>query len=94
MMKRKYTISRKPGYRIDNNTPYIRISGKWLSKIGFNVGDQIELAIDEKMIMISPACVDEVPNVEEEAPGTEIHQTRFPSWMKTADIIKSIMTIS
>lgn len=87
MMKRKYTVSRKPGYDVDNDTPYIRISGKWLSKIGFNVGDQIELAIDEKMIMISPASVDEVPNMVEEAPGTDIPQTRFPSWMKATDIV-------
>jgi bifunctional DNA-binding transcriptional regulator/antitoxin component of YhaV-PrlF toxin-antitoxin module len=52
MMKRKYTVGRKPGY-IDNITPEIRIGGKWLSKAGINVGDRVELSVDPNLIIIS-----------------------------------------
>lgn len=68
--KRRYTVCRKPGY-LDNTTPEMRIAGKWMSSIGFHVGDHVDLILEENQIIIRPA-VDEIPNMVEEAPGTVI----------------------
>jgi antitoxin component of MazEF toxin-antitoxin module len=51
--------------------PEMRISGKWLSKIGFSIGDHVELVLDEKQIIIRPASEDQIPSMVEEAPDTE-----------------------
>lgn len=73
MKKRKYTVGRKPGYnRYDDTMPEMRISGRWMSKIGFNIGDHVELVLEEKQIVIRPSVDDEIPNMVEEAPGTEL----------------------
>lgn len=87
-MKRRYTVGVKPGY-LDNNTPEIRIGGKWLSKAGINVGDKVDLSVDEKLIIISPATDEE--DMLEEQPVFEGPETRFPTRMKTADIVNSII---
>lgn len=70
MKNRKYTVGRKPGY-LDDTMPEMRISGKWLSKIGFSIGDHVELVLEEKQIIIRPAS-EEIPSMVEEAPGTEL----------------------
>jgi hypothetical protein len=89
MMKRKYTVGVKPGY-MDNKTPEIRIGGKWLSKVGINVGDQVELSVDERLIIISPATDDEdMSEATDEPLAIELHDTQFPSSMKVTDIVNS-----
>jgi antitoxin component of MazEF toxin-antitoxin module len=50
----------------------MRISGKWLKKIGFSIGDHVELVLGERQIIIRPAVDDVIPNMVEEAPGTVI----------------------
>lgn len=71
MKNRRYTVGRRPGY-LDNEMPEMRISGKWLNKIGFDIGDHVELVLEEKQIVIRPAAEEEIPSMVEEAPGTEI----------------------
>lgn len=72
MKNRRYTIGRKVGYYLDGTTPEMRIAGKWLTKVGFNIGDHVELVLEEKQIVIRPAVEEEIPNMVEEAPGTEL----------------------
>ncbi|MBV4360437.1 SymE family type I addiction module toxin [Pinibacter aurantiacus] len=36
-------------------SPYIRLSGKWLERAGFYIGDQIEIIVMKKMLLIQPA---------------------------------------
>lgn len=91
MMKRKYTVGVKPGYT-DNNTPEIRIGGKWLSKAGINVGDHVELSVDKKLIIICPAADDEdISETTNEPPAIELHDTQFPASMKVTDIVNSFL---
>lgn len=42
---------RSGAYSID---PQIRLCGKWLRKVGFNVGDQIRVITMDKCLMIIP----------------------------------------
>ena len=71
MGKRTLTIYRKPS--CDSNTvPEMRIRGVWLTKLGFNVGDRIDLILEENQIIIRPAVDEQIPNMVEEAPGTVI----------------------
>jgi antitoxin component of MazEF toxin-antitoxin module len=71
MKNRRYTVGRRPGY-LDDTMPEMRISGKWLNKIGFDIGDQVELVLEERQIVIRPAVEEQIPNMVEEAPDTEI----------------------
>ena len=88
MSKRRYTVGRRPGWQRDNTTPEVRIAGKWLSKIGFDIGDYIDLFIDNKQIIIRPAMDDdEIPEMVEELPGAKVPETRFPSWLKMKDLV-------
>jgi antitoxin component of MazEF toxin-antitoxin module len=50
----------------------MRISGTWLARLGFSVGDHVELALENKQIVIRPAVDEVIPSMVEEAPGTEI----------------------
>jgi hypothetical protein len=73
MGKRRYTVGRRPGYyHYDDTMPQMRISGRWMNKAGFNIGDHVDLIIEENQIIIRPAVDDEIPNMVEEAPGTVI----------------------
>lgn len=49
--------------------PEMRIGGVWLAKLGFNVGDHVQLDLQRKQIVIR---LEEIPNMVEEAPGTVI----------------------
>jgi len=69
MKHRRYTVGRRPGYYLDNTIPEMRIRGKWLTALGFKVGDHIQLAVENGRIVIR---LEEIPNMVEEAPGTEI----------------------
>jgi hypothetical protein len=71
MKNRRYTVGRRPGYP-DDTMPEMRISGKWLNKIGFSIGDHVELVLEEKRIIIRPTSEDQIPSMVEEAPGTEL----------------------
>jgi len=71
MKNRRYTVGRRPGY-LDDTMPEMRISGKWLNKIGFDIGDHVELVLEEKQIVIRPVVQEEIPSMVEEAPGAEI----------------------
>lgn len=74
MGKRRLKVYTKPGsyqyHRMD--VPEMRIGGVWLSKIGFNIGDRIDLIVEENQIVIRHAVDDEIPEMLEEAPGTVI----------------------
>lgn len=39
-------------YTNSSNFPEIRVSGKWLQKLGFLIGDYVRIAYDENMIVI------------------------------------------
>src|SRR5690349_3652024 len=72
MTKRNYTVGRKPGYT-DNITPELRIGGKWLSKAGINVGDHVELSVDNNLIIISAV---ELPKEEmQDDEGKQNHKS-------------------
>lgn len=47
--KRRLTVTRKPCEKI---VPFINISGLWLEKAGFNVGDIVELDVTDGKIVI------------------------------------------
>lgn len=64
-------MGRRPGY-LDDTMPEMRISGRWLAKVGFDIGDHVELVVEDKRIIIRPAAEEEIPSMVEEAPGTEI----------------------
>lgn len=70
MESRKLKVYRKPGC-LSSTVPEVRIRGVWLTKIGFNVGDEIELVLRDRQIVIRPAA-EEIPGMAEEAPGTVI----------------------
>ena len=58
MSNRKLKVYYRPGaYTLD--VPQMRIGGKWLSKLGFNIGDHIELAVEEEHITIRRIVVEE-----------------------------------
>ncbi len=71
MKSRRYTVGYRPSCP-DYTIPEMRISGKWLKKIGFSIGDHVELVLGERQIIIRPAVDDVIPNMVEEAPGTVI----------------------
>lgn len=48
--KRSYTISYLPS---NYETPYIKITGKWLIERGFNIGDKIELLETKNMLILT-----------------------------------------
>jgi len=50
MEKRTYTISNVLG-KMD--TPSLRITGKWLSEKGFNIGDKLEVIESKNMIILT-----------------------------------------
>lgn len=72
MSNRRLKVYRKPG--CDDSVPEMRIQGVWLTRLGFNVGDHIELVLEEKQIVIRPAAEEQIPSMVEEAPGTEISE--------------------
>lgn len=41
------------------NTPFIRISGKWLNKQGFNIGDKLKYISSKNMIILVKMSDDE-----------------------------------
>lgn len=73
-MIRRMKVYEKPGgytYTSSKHVPEMRIGGVWLSKVGFNVDDQIELIVEENQIVIRHAA-DDTLGMFEEAPGTVI----------------------
>lgn len=56
MFNKTYTI----GYMMGKeNTPFIRISGKWLNKQGFNIGDKLKYISSKNMIILVKMSDDE-----------------------------------
>lgn len=56
MNNKIYTI----GYIMGKeNTPFIRISGKWLNKQGFNIGDKLKYISSKNMIILVKMTDDE-----------------------------------
>lgn len=47
--KRRLTVTRKPSEKV---VPFINVSGQWLEKAGFNIGDIVELEVSEGRIII------------------------------------------
>lgn len=58
MSNRRLKVYRKTGCDSDA-VPEMRISGLWLSKLGFSVGGHVELALDDKQIVIRPIAQEE-----------------------------------
>lgn len=56
MFNKTYTI----GYMMGKeNTSFIRISGKWLNKQGFNIGDKLKYISSKNMIILVKMSDDE-----------------------------------
>lgn len=49
MKSKIYTI----GYIQSPNTPCIKITGQWLKKLGFNIGDKLAFTLDNGKIILS-----------------------------------------
>ncbi|KAA2240313.1 type I toxin-antitoxin system SymE family toxin [Chitinophaga agrisoli] len=47
---RELTVSAMPGS--SNDSPFIRLSGQWLQKAGFNIGDKVTVDVGHEYIMI------------------------------------------
>lgn len=43
-----------PNYE-QNNIPCIKLTGKWLEKMGFNIGDTIQMINDNNIIILMKA---------------------------------------
>jgi len=53
MKERKIKVYKAPG--LDNDLPQIRLQGKWLSDLGFNVDDQIIVSCKSDRLIIERA---------------------------------------
>ena len=49
MESKIYTI----GYVQSPNTPCIKITGQWLKKLGFNIGDKLAFTLENNKIILS-----------------------------------------
>ena len=58
MNTRILTISSISAYNY-KEVPYIRLQGKWLQELGFEIGRKIEVEENEGLIVIRIASVDE-----------------------------------
>ncbi len=57
----KYRSSAATGWVGDNvgkNVPWLNVSGVWLRQVGFNVGDAVEITIENKMLTIKNIAAD------------------------------------
>ena len=61
MSTRRMKVYEKPGsYNYSSGqVPEMRIGGMWLSKAGFNIGDHVELAVEEDQITIRRIVAEE-----------------------------------
>lgn len=50
---RHLTVYRSTGYYADRETPQILMQGKWLRDAGFEVGDGLDLKVQENEIVIT-----------------------------------------
>lgn len=64
MSSKRLTVGRVPR-RQSRTIPEIRFGGMWLSKLGFSIGDHVELALEDGRIVIR---LEQMPNIVEEAP--------------------------
>ena len=63
MHDKTYTI----GYMMGKeDTPFIRISDKWLKEQGFNVGDKLKYISSKNMIILVKTTVDETLEKQKE----------------------------
>ena len=63
MFNKTYTI----GYMMGKeNTPFIRISGKWLNKQGFNIGDKLKYISSKNMIILVKMPDVETPDIKKQ----------------------------
>jgi hypothetical protein len=58
MSSRRLKVYYRPGAS-SSDIPQMRIGGAWLARHGFNVGDHIELAVEEEHITIRRIAVEE-----------------------------------
>jgi hypothetical protein len=67
MGKRRLRLCRQRGWDYRDNVPEVRFGGKWFANQGFNVGDFIDLILDEKnQIIIRHTPDEEVAHLVEE----------------------------
>ena len=51
-LKMQYEIRQRTYDRI--TVPHLRLSGRWLEKAGFEVGQEIEIQISEQQLILTP----------------------------------------
>ena len=61
MSKRTYTVSNVLGFK---DTPSLKMTGKWLSEKGFNVGDKLEVIEGKNMIILAKIPMNELKQIE------------------------------
>lgn len=66
MGKRRLRLCRQRGWDYGDNVPEVRLAGKWFAKQGFNVGDYVDLILEENQIIIRHTPDEEVANLVEE----------------------------
>lgn len=49
---RKLTVSEQSGYR-HRRTPAIRIQGRWLEELGFEMGDRVDVKCEDGRLTIT-----------------------------------------
>jgi len=52
MKKRIYTLGVVPGWKKGVKTPILKMTGDWLLEAGFNVGNQFQVMVNEKEIIL------------------------------------------
>lgn len=50
---RRVTVTEQSGYTIPDRRPAIKLQGKWLTELNFNIGDKIEVKCEENRLIIT-----------------------------------------
>ena len=61
-------------YRDKGEVPQLRLSGKWMERLGFRVGDQVSITTRDQLLIIESLQVSE-PEVDYRAALDEVKQT-------------------
>lgn len=71
-MRKRLTVSRRypnpaprPAYRAPEPVPFVRISGKWLRRLGFSIGTKIEVEAERGRLVLTAT-----PEGSAAGPGT------------------------
>lgn len=50
---RKLKLVEQSGYGIPEKRPSLKLQGKWLAELGFNIGDQVNVKCDNNQLIIT-----------------------------------------